>query len=115
MIKLLSKYSSLVAAVFVLAPLLFWFAYSEIGQFTVEKEHPATQDYCESVKVIKAEIGKTSVNDLLKLKENKSICLHCINEVNKLFTSFNKSEIGHFHTPQTTTNKVYLYNRAFLI
>ncbi len=115
MIKHLSKYRSLVAATFILAPLLFWFAYSEIGQFTVEKEHPATQDYCEIVKVTKAETGKSAVSDLFKLKVDKLICLHCINEANKFYISFNKSELEHFHTPKTTTNKVYLYNRAFLI
>lgn len=114
MIKHLSKYRSLVAATFVLAPLLFWFAYSEIGQFTVEKEHPATQDYCEIVKVTKAETGKTSVNDLLKLKVDKSICLPYIDETRIQNTSFTKLDIEHFRSPQKTT-KIYLFNRSFLI
>lgn len=114
MIKLLYKYRSLVTAIFVLAPLLFWFAFSEIGQFSVEKEHPASQDYCEIVKATKAETGKTAASDLFKLKVDKSICLHCIYESSKIYISFNKSELEHFYTPQKTTD-IYLYNRAFLI
>ena len=115
MTKHLVKYRSLVAAIFMLAPLLFWFAYSEIGQFTVEIEHPATQDYCEIVKVTKAETGKAAVSALFKLKVEKQICLHCIDLTNERILSYIKLDLEHFHTPQSTINKIYLYNRTFLI
>ena len=121
MTKHLIKYRSLVAAIFVLMPFLFWFSYSELGQFTFEKEHPATQDYCEIVKVTKAETGKTSVSDLFKLKVvqrtpfgEKSFSLHCIYEASKHCTLYYQLDIEHFHSPQKTT-EIYLFNRAFLI
>lgn len=121
MITHLIKYRISLATILVLAPLFFWFAYSEIGQFTIEKEHPTTQDYCEIVKVTKAETGKTSVSDLFKLKVvqrtpfgEKSFSLHCIYEASKHCTSYYQLDIEHFHSPQKTT-EIYLFNRAFLI
>ena len=114
MIKHLIKYRSLVAAIFILAPLLFWFSYSELGQFTFEKEHPATQDYCEIAKVIKVETGKAAVGDLFKLKVEKSICMHCIDETSIHCTFYYQLDIEHFQTPHKTT-LLYLYNRVFLI
>lgn len=114
MIKHLIKYRALVAAILVLAPLLFWFSYSELGLFTIEKENQSSFDYCEIVKVTKTESGESATSDLFKLKVDNSICLHCINEANKLYKSFNKLELEHFHTPQHTT-EIYLYNRTFLI
>ena len=114
MIKHLIKYRSFVAAIFVLMPFLFWFSYSELGQFAFEKEHPATQDYCEIVKVTKAETGKAAVGDLFKLKVEKSFSPHFIDEINIHFTSLNKLSIENLYSPQKTT-KLYLYNRTFLI
>lgn len=121
MIKHLIKYRSLVAAVFMLTPLLFWFSYSELGQFVGEKENAAAQDYCEIVKVTKAETGKVAVSDLLKLRVvrrtpfgNNSICLPCIDETSIYRTSYYQLDIEHFHSPQKTT-PLYLYNRTFLI
>lgn len=114
MIKHLIKYRSLVATIFVLIPFLFWFSYSELGQFTFEKEHPATQDYCEIAKVIKEETGKAAVGDLFKLKVEKSICMHCVDETRINCTSYYQLDIEHFQTPQKTT-QLYLYNRTFLI
>ncbi|MDF1613118.1 hypothetical protein [Stygiobacter electus] len=95
-------------------PFLFWFSYSELGQFAFEKEHPATQDYCEIVKVTKAETGKIALNNLFNLKVDKSIFLPYIDETRKQNTSFTKLDIEHLHSPQKTT-EIYLYNRAFLI
>lgn len=115
MIKLLKKYRSLVAAVFVLMPLIFWFSYSELGQLIGEKENPAAQqDYCANVKLTKAETGKASVSDLFKLKVEKPICVHCIDETSIHNNSINKLVTEHFYSPQKTT-EIYLFNRAFLI
>ncbi|MFA7421886.1 MAG: hypothetical protein WCZ90_19545 [Melioribacteraceae bacterium] len=114
MTKHLVKYRSLVAAIFMLAPLLFWFSYSELGQLFGEKENAAAQDYCETVKVTKTETGKIDLSDSFKLKVDKSIYLPCIDETNKYYTSHYQSNIEHFHSPQQTT-EVYLYNRVFLI
>lgn len=113
MIKLLSKYRSLVAAVFVIAPLLIWFSYSELGQIVGEKGNP-TQDYCEIVKVTRVETSKISLSDLFKLTVEKSVCLHCIEERSSHFTSLNKFETDHFFSLQKTT-EIYLFDRAFLI
>lgn len=112
MIKHLSKYRSLVAAVF-LAPLLFWFSYSELGQIVGETEN-STQDYCETVKVIKTETGKVALSDLFKLKVEKSVCKHCIDDINAYIISYNSSDGEQFHSPQKTT-QIYLFNRTFLI
>lgn len=114
MIKLLSKYRSLIAAIFVLAPLLFWFAYSEIGQYTVEKQHPPVQDYCLVVRVIKTEISKTAANSLFKLKVEKSVCMHCIEETSLHNIALINLDVEHFYSPQKTT-PIYLYDRTFLI
>ncbi|MCB0747954.1 MAG: hypothetical protein KDC90_10880 [Ignavibacteriae bacterium] len=97
-----------------MAPLLFWFIYSELGQYTIEKEHPAAQDYCQIVNVTKAETGKAVVDTLVKLKVEKSFFPHCIDEKSILSTSYNKLETEHFHTPQKST-KIYLFNNSFLI
>lgn len=113
MIKRLSKYRSLVAAVFVIAPLLIWFSYSELGQIVGEKGNP-TQDYCEIVKVTKAETSKISLSDLFKLKVEKAICILCIDEISAHITSYNNSDVEQFHSPQKTT-QIYLYNQTFLI
>lgn len=114
MTKHLIKYRSLVAAIFMLTPLLFWFFYSELGQFTIEKEHPAKQDYCEIVKVIKVETDKISLNNLFKLKVEKSFSPHFIDEINIHLTSLNKLSTENLYSPQETT-LLYLYNRTFLI
>jgi hypothetical protein len=113
MIKLLKKYRSLIVAIFVLAPLLFWFSYSELGQLVGEKEIP-TQDYCEIIKITKAETGKVSISDLFKLKVDKSISLPYVDETYIQITSFTKLDIEHFRSPQKTT-EIYLFNRSFLI
>lgn len=122
MIKYLVKYRSLVAAVFMLMPLLFWFSYSELGQLLSEKENPAAQqDYCEIVKVTKTETGKVDLSDSFKLKVvrrtpfgDKSVCPPCLDETSIHHTSYTKLNIEHFHQTQKST-KVYLYNRTFLI
>ena len=114
MIKHLIKYRSLVATIFVLVPFLFWFSCSEFGQFTFEKEHPATQDYCEIVKVTKAETGKAAVGDLFKLKVEKSFSPHFIDEIDTHLASLNKLSIENLYSPQKTT-EIYLFNRTFLI
>jgi hypothetical protein len=114
MTKQLVKYRSLVAAVFMLMPLLFWFSYTELGQLIVENENTTTQDYCEIVKVTKTETGKVDLSDLLKLKVDKSVCPPCFNETNKYDTSRYQLKVEHLHSPQQTT-EVYLYNRVFLI
>ncbi len=114
MIKHLLKYRSLVAAIFVLVAFLFWFAYSEIGQYTVEKQHPPAQDYCKVVRVIKTEISKTAASNLSKLKVEKSMWINHIDETNLHIVSLNKVDSGHFYPPHKTT-PIYLYNRTFLI
>lgn len=114
MIKHLIKYRALSVAVLVLAPLLAWFLYSEIGQFTIEKEHPAAQDYCEIVKIIKAETGKVAVSDLFKLKVEKSFFPASIDGISIHHTSYNQLETKYFHSPQKT-NKIFLFNSTFLI
>lgn len=114
MIKHLIKYRALSVAILVLAPLLFWFLYSELGQYTIEKEHPTAQDYCEIVKVTKAESGKVAVSTLVKLKVEKSFFLPCIDEKIKHSTSYNQLNVEHFYTPRKIS-KIYLFNNTFLI
>ncbi len=114
MIKHLSKYRSLIAATFILVPLLFWFAYSEIGQYTIEKQHPPAEDYCLVARVIKTEISKTTANNLFKLKVEKSFCMHCVDETSVHNTVLINLEIEHFYPPHKTT-PIYLYDRTFLI
>ena len=114
MTKHLIKYRSLVAAVFMLTPLLLWFFYSELGQFVGGKENSSSQDYCEIVKVTKVETGKAAISDLFKLKVEKSFSPHFIDEINTHLTSLNKLPIENLYSPQKTT-LLYLYNRTFLI
>lgn len=114
MIKYLIKYRGLSVAILVLTPLLLWFLYSELGQFTIEKEHPDTQDYCQIVNVTKAETGKVALSDLFKLKGEKSFHLNFIDKKNIHLTSYNQLDTEHFHTPQKTS-KIYLFNSTFLI
>ncbi|MGK9476707.1 hypothetical protein ACSSV9_07790 [Melioribacter sp. OK-6-Me] len=114
MIKYLLKYRALSVTVLVLAPLLFWFVYSEMGQFTIADEIPASQDYCELVKVIKTETGKTALSDLSKLKVGKSFFPASIDGINIQRNSYNQLDIKHFYIPQKT-NKIYLFNSTFLI
>lgn len=116
MIKHILKYRKSLTAVLVLTPLLFWFAYSEIGQFTIADadEIPASQDYCELVQVTKTETGKVALSDLFKLKVEKSFSINFIDEMRVNRTSFNQLDIEHFYIPQKT-NKIYLFNSAFLI
>lgn len=114
MIKQLIKYRAFSVTILVLVPLLFWFLYSELGQYTIEKEHPVAQDYCEIVKILKAENGKAAVSDFFKLKVQNSFCLHCIDEKNILSTTYNKLETEYFYSPQKT-NKIYISNSTFLI
>ena len=114
MIRLLSKYRLLATAIFVLAAFLFWFTYSEIGQYTVEKQHPPAQDYCKVVRVIKTEIGKTAASSLSKLKFEKTICMRYINETSIQNAAVINFEIVHFYKAQKTT-PIYLYNSTLLI
>ncbi|GEM_PF-1137386 len=114
MIKYLLKYRVLSVAILVLTPLLAWFFYSEIGRFTIEKEQPTAQDYCEVVKVIKTEIGKSAVNELFKLKVEKSFSYSNIDEPRIQHTSYNLLVTERFYSPQKT-NKIYLFNSTFLI
>ena len=114
MIKQLSKYRSLIAAIFVLAPLLFWFTYSEIGQYTIEKQHPPAEDYCLVVRVIKTEIGRTTANNLLKLTIEKSVGINHIDETTQHIVSLDETDSEHSFPPKETT-QIYLYNRTFLI
>ncbi|GJQ61139.1 MAG: hypothetical protein SCALA702_01920 [Melioribacteraceae bacterium] len=114
MIKYLLKYRTLSVTILVLTPLLLWFVYSELGQFTIADEIPASQDYCETVKVIKTETGKDALSDLFKLKVDKSFGYDNIDEPRIHNTSYSHLEIEHFHSPQKT-NKIYLFNNTFLI
>lgn len=116
MIKHLIKYRALSVTILVLTPLLFWFVCSEIGQFTIADADgiPASQDYCELVKVTKAESGKAVVDTLVKLKVEKSFFPPCIDEKSIQSTSYSQLETEHFHSPQKT-NKIYLFNNSFLI
>ncbi len=114
MIKHLIKYRSLVAAIFVLIPLLFWFAYSEIGQYTVEKQHPPSQDYCLIVRVIKTEISKTTALNLFNLNIEKSAQINHIDETTLHIVSLNETDSEHFF-PSKENTQIYLYNRTFLI
>jgi hypothetical protein len=114
MIKHLSKYRSLIAAIFVLVPLLFWFTYSEIGQYTIEKQHPPAEDYCLVVRVIKTEISKTTANNLFKLNIVKSARINHIDETTLHIVSLNKTDSEHYFPPKENT-QIYLYNRTFLI
>jgi hypothetical protein len=110
------KYRTSLTAILVLTPLLFWFVYSEIGQFTIidADEIPASQDYCETVKVIKTETDKAALSDLFKLKVEKSFGYANSDEPKILKISFNKLETKQFHSPQKTI-QIYLFNSAFLI
>ena len=114
MIKQLSKYRSLVAAIFVLVPLLFWFTYSEIGQYTIEKQHTPAEDYCLVVRVIKTEISKTTTNNLFKLTVAKSARINHIDETTLHIVSLNETDSEHFF-PSKENTQIYLYNRIFLI
>lgn len=114
MIKHLMKYRTLSVAILVLTPLLIWFLCSEIGQFTIEKAQPTAQDYCEIVKVIKTETGKSAVNDLFKLKVEKSFGYANIAEPRIHYTSHNQLDTEYFHSLQKT-NKIFLFNSTFLI
>lgn len=114
MIKYLSKYRLTAAASLVLAALLFWFAYSEIGQYAVEKQQPATQDYCLIARVIKTEVTKTTTSNLFKLKVEKSVCMLCIDATGKHNTAIINLAIERFQPPQKTT-PIYLFNSTFLI
>jgi len=114
MIKHLIKYRELSVAILVLAPLLIWFLYSELGQYTIEKEHSAAQDYCQIVNVTKAEAGKVALSDLYKLKVEKLFYHICIEDKSIHRTSYNQLDIEHFQTPQKT-NKIFLFNNNFLI
>ena len=114
MIKQLSKYRSLIAAIFVLVPLLFWFTYSEIGQYTIEKQHPPAEDYCLVVRVIKTEISKTTTNNLFKLTITKSARINHIDETTLHIVSLNETDSEHFF-PSKENTQIYLYNRTFLI
>ena len=114
MIKHLIKYRALSVAILVLAPLLIWFLYSELGQFTIEKEHPAIQDYCQIVNVTKAETGKVTVSDLFKLKVEKTFCYTNIDATSIHLTSYSQLDIEYFHSPRKTS-KIYLFNSTFLI
>ena len=114
MIKHLIKYRSLVATIFVLMPFLFWFSYSELGQFTIEKEHPPAQDYCQVVRVIKTEISKTAESSLSKLKADKTIRLHHIDEINLHIATLDKPYIESFY-PAYRTTQIYLFDKTLLI
>lgn len=114
MIKHLIKYRALSVAILVLAPLLAWLLYSELGQFTIEKEYLATQDYCQIVNVTKTETGKVAVSDLFKLKVEKTICYTNIDATSIQRTSYSQLDIEYFHAPQKTS-KIYLFNSTFLI
>ena len=114
MIKHILKYRKSLTAILVLTPLLFWFVFSEIGQFTIADEIPASQDYCELVQVTKTETGKVALSDLFKLKVEKSFSINFIDEMRVHRTSFNQLDIEHFHTPQKTS-KIYIFNSTFLI
>lgn len=114
MIKHLIKYRALSVAILVLAPLLAWFLYSEIGQFTIEKEHPATQDYCQIVNLTKAETGKVALSDIFKLKVEKSFFYSNINAASISPTSYIQLDIEYFQAPRKTS-KIYLFNSTFLI
>ncbi|MBZ0180257.1 MAG: hypothetical protein K8F36_13270 [Melioribacteraceae bacterium] len=114
MIKYLLKYRTLSVAILVLTPLLLWFVYSELGQFTIVDEIPASQDYCEIVKVIKTEPGKAALSDLFKLKVETSFGYDNIDESRIHHTSYTQLGTEHFHSPQKT-NQIYLFNSAFLI
>ncbi len=114
MIKHLIKYRALLVAILVLTPLLFWFLYSELGQFTIEKELPTAQDYCQIVNVTKAETSKAALSDLFKLKVEKSFCYANIDEPRKHHILYNQLRTEHFHLPPKST-KIYLFNNTFLI
>ncbi len=114
MIEHLSKYRSLIAAIFLLAPFLSWFAYSEIGQYTVEKQHPPAQDYCLVARVIKTEIGKAAANNLFKLTLAKLTRIHHIDATCLPNVSSCKVDSERFYSPHETA-PIYLYDRTFLI
>ena len=114
MIKHLVKYRSLVAAVFMLMPLLFWFSYSELWQLSGENKNTTAQDYCEIVIVTKVEAGSTAASHLVKLEVEKTFCPNSFGEINLNGISFENRVITHLKTPQRTT-QIYLYNRTFLI
>ena len=114
MIEYLSKYRSLIAAVFFLAPFLSWFAYSEIGQYTVEKQHPPARDYCLVARAIRTEHSKTPPNTLLKLALANSIQIHQIDGTNLRSVSSGKVDSDGSGSPHETA-PIYLYDRTFLI
>lgn len=100
----------------ILAVIVFVFIYSELGQFGYTGDNPSSHDYCEIVKATLTQTGKVAINDLFKLKVEKQICIHCNYDSIEQSLSYIQLDLEHFHTPpQTTTNKIYLYNRVFLI
>lgn len=114
MIKVFENRNTSLTGFLILLSILFWFSCTELGNITIEKKNSVTQDYCESVKITKAETGKTFACTLLKLKAHKSLCPNLINELITNCVPIYKPDISHFQTPIVTTS-LYLYNRSFLI
>jgi len=114
MIKYISKYRSLFTVVLILGPLLIWFSYSELGQFTGTNENTTSPDYCEIVKAPQTKPVKESVNDLSKLKVDKSVCMYCDDDISIGSIVLNKSVTERFFFPQNIS-KIYLFNSTFLI
>lgn len=115
MIKYLLKYRALFASVFVLAPLMIWFSYSELGPLVgVGETDNSAQDFCEVVMVTKAETGKTLSNNIFKLKVDNAVCMQCVDELSLGSIGLNKSVIERFYFPQKSST-IYLFNSTFLI
>ncbi len=89
------------------------FVISEIGYPIVEKEYPATNDYCLIIK--DADLNSSKTVNLSPLNLKADITLHFVNyneEISdNLYTNL-KTENNLF---PAKTSKIYLYDRIFLI
>jgi len=103
------RISELVSLV-LFAVIISVFSYSELGQYGFDNS--GANDYCEIVKT--AQVSKDLTNILFKLQIDKTICFHCVNEIDQQTKEFIILDSEQFHTPQKT-NDVYLFNQAFLI
>jgi hypothetical protein len=104
-----NKISKVVATI-LLAAIVSVFSYSELWQNCFD--NPTSNDYCEIVK--SAQASKNLTKDLFKPQVDKSLCFHCIDEIDQRTKAFTIFVSEQFHTPQKTT-EVYLFNRTFLI
>ncbi len=116
MLNKMLKHTTKIISAFILTMIVFAFLHSEAGLLDFDGNNHGAHDYCEIVKTATTKITKDVSKDIFKLQVNKSVCFHCIDEINqntsRLAVSVSDSEQSYI--PQKTTD-VYLFNRTFLI